>query len=128
MTKRWLLAGVWGPALAAGLAGCQATPPAAPELDYRGGWAEGTARYCSLGHGQRAFLNAHAGWLENYAREDYLLLGGLESTVGFWAATDVEHTWAVGELRGYMDDHELVTSLEQHAVSGPITCVAPRYP
>lgn len=128
MTRRGWLTCIGGPALAAGLAGCQAVPPAPPALDYRGGWSEGTARYCTQGQGQRAYLNAQAGWLEHYAREDHVLLGGMESTVGFWAETDIEYTWDIGELRGYLSDHELLTSHEHHQSLGPITCVAPRYP
>lgn len=110
------------------LAGCQTAPAPTLDLDNRGGWAEGTARYCVTGQSQYSQLNAHAGWVETYAKEDYLLLGGHESMVGYWLEADVDHTWAIGELRGYVADHALVTSREQRALVGPITCVAPDYP
>lgn len=109
------------------MTGCQSTPPSL-DLDRRGGWVEGNTGYCVTGQSQYSQLNAHAGWLETYAEEDYLLLGGHESQVGYWLKADVEHIWAIGELRGYVADHELITSREQHTLAGAITCVSPRYP
>lgn len=113
--------------LALGLGGCQAKVPSEPIQDHRGGWTEGTARYCVEGQGQKAQLLSRAGWLDHYAHEDYLLLGGHDSMVGKWVQGDVTHTWSIGELQGFVDDHELLMSVEK-APSGPITCVAPRYP
>ncbi|MGP9797016.1 hypothetical protein ACT3UJ_06625 [Halomonas sp. 86] len=122
-TKQWLV----GAALLAGasLVGCQTVPESAPELDLRDGWVVGTSGYCVLGHGQRSSLKALAGWQENYAEEDYHLLGGLESTVVFWGRADVEHTWAISELHGYITDRELIQSRENSSDHGPVTCVAP---
>lgn len=105
------------------LAGCQTAPAPTLDLDNRGGWAEGTSRYCVTGQSRYSQLNAHAGWVETYAEEDYLLLGGHESTVGFWNESDANYTWAISEMRGSSFDYPLTITLGHHALAGGITCV-----